>query len=204
VNTSGVTTSTPGRAALLSLLSALDTLGLVYQTDISGVIDDELADFLKSYAHNSNVVLDTGDSSGFFAGDLNRAKRNATGTGTLTYRLTAGIRDFRLHAFTSQPSGADPAALAASLVADVSYDATTWLPAPLAWQPLTNTTGSWYQTWAGNAHAIPPGVKYLRLTLQTDPLISSPQIGRVIVRPRTGAPSNGFGSGGFGSGSFGG
>jgi hypothetical protein len=200
VNSTGVTTSTPGRAALLSLLSALDQLGLVYLTD--GTIDDELADWSKTYAHDPNLVLETGDGDGSKAGDLNRAKRNAAGPGWVTYFLDGGIRDFRVRVFAWQSSGPDPAALAASVVADISADGVTWTRIPLSWQPMTATAASWYQSWATNTRAL-PSPKYLRLTLDTDPSVYSPQIGRVIVRPANSLTA-GFGSGGFGQGAYGG
>jgi hypothetical protein len=201
VNSNGVTTSTPGRTALLSLLSALDKMGLVYLTD--GAIDDELADWTKSYAHNPNLVLETGDADGSKAGDLNRAKRNAAGPGSVTYQLAAGVRDFRVHVFAWQNTGPDPATLATEVVGDVSLDGVNWTRIPLAWQSLTATTASWYQTWAANARPLPSGVKYLRLTADINPAIFTPQIGRVLVRSGNAATS-GFGSGPYGYGTFGG
>jgi hypothetical protein len=200
LNTSSISTSTPGRAALLSLMSALDQLGLIYLTD--GAIDDELADWTKSYAHDPNLILETGDGDGSKAGDLNRAKRNGSGPGSVTYRLTSTIRDFRVHVFTWQNNGPDPNAVAASLVADVSTDNATWTRIPLAWQPLAATTASWYQTWAANARPLPSGFTYLRLTAQTDPSVFSPQIGRVLVRSANAATS-GYGSATYGSGTYG-
>lgn len=201
VSSSGVITSTPGRTALLSLLSALDQLGLVYLTD--GAIDDELADWTQSYAHDPNLVLETGDSDGSKAGDLNRAKRNGAGTGWVAYQQRTGIRDFRAHVFSWQLSGPDPATLATEVVAQVSPDNATWTTIPLAWQTMTATTASWYQTWLANARPLPSGMKYLRLTLQVNSAVFTPQLGRVLVRSRN-DPLTGFGSGAYGSGKFGG
>jgi hypothetical protein len=202
VDSSGVTTSTPGRAALLSLLSALDQLGLVYLTD--GAVDDQLADFTKSFAHDSNLILETGDADGSKAGDLNRARRNAAGTAWVTYQHTTGLRDFRARIFALQPSGPDPAALANEVVADVSPDNTVWTRIPLGFQTMTATTNSWYQTWVANARPLPTGMKYLRLTVQVNTTVSTPQIGRVIVRAVDPASPAGFGNSGFGTGPFGG
>ncbi|MFI0967051.1 hypothetical protein ACH4S8_37555 [Streptomyces sp. NPDC021080] len=201
VSTAGVTTSTPGRAALLSLMAALDQMGLVYLTD--GATDDELADWTKANAHSSNMILETGDSDGSKAGDLNRARRNATGPGTVTYLVGTGIRDFRVHVFASQPSGPDAATLATELVAHISADNVTWQPITLAWQALTATTGTWFQTWAANARPVPSGFKYLRLTADINASAATPQIGRVVVRPAN-AVVSGFGGGTYGSGTYGG
>ncbi|MEU9405628.1 hypothetical protein AB0E08_07975 [Streptomyces sp. NPDC048281] len=201
VSSSGVTTATPGRTALLSLLSALDKLGLVYLTD--GAIDDELADWTKAYAHDANLVLETGDSDGSKAGDTTRAKRNAAGSGSVTYQQKTGILDFRVRVFAYQPGGADVTTLATELVADVSPDNATWTRIPLAWRSLAATTASWYQTWAANARTLPAGSRYLRLTASVNASVFTPQIGRVVVRPGT-ALLTGFGSGAFGSGPFGG
>lgn len=180
VSTSGVTTSTPGRAALLSLMAALDQLGLVYLLD--SAVDDELADFTKSFAHDANIVLETGDSDGSKAGDTTRARRSAATTGTITYQRTAGLRDFRARVFAYQPGGANLATLGTELSADVSPDNTVWTPLPLAWQSLTATAASWYQTWVANARPVPAGMKYLRLTLKTNSNAATPQLGRVITR----------------------
>jgi hypothetical protein len=180
VNSSGVTTATPGRAALLSLLSALDQMGLVYLID--GAIDDELADWTKSFAHAANLVLETGDGDGSKAGDTSRAKRNAAGSGWVTYQRTAGVRDFRARVFAWQQNGPNPAALATEIVAEVSPDDTTWTSIPLALQTMTPTAASWYQTWVANARPLPTGMQYLRLTLQVNASVFTPQLGRVIVR----------------------
>lgn len=180
VNTASVTTTTPGRTALLSLMSALDQLGLVYLTD--GAIDDELADWTKSFAHDPNLVLETGDGDGSKAGDTSRAKRNAAGSRWVTYQRAAGLRDFRARIFAWQQNGPDPATLATEIVAEVSPDNAVWTSVPLALQTMTATAASWYQTWAANARPLPTGMKYLRLTLQVNPSVFTPQIGRVIVR----------------------
>jgi hypothetical protein len=200
VNSSGVITSTPGRAALLSLLAALDQLGMIYLTD--GAIDDEFVDWTKTNAHSANAVLETGDADGSKAGDVNRAKRNAAGSATVTYLQSAGLRDFRLRAFGWANAGTPD--LKTELVADVSANGTTWTRVPLAFQTLTATTNSWYQTWAANNGRLPAGSKYLRLTLDVNAAIFTPQIGRVIVRAVDPASPTGFGNSSFGSGSFGG
>lgn len=201
LSTAGITTATPGYTALVSLLSALDKMGLVYLTD--GAIDDELADWTKAFAHDPNLVLETGDGDGSKAGDLNRAKRNAAGTGWVTYLMATGIRDFRARVFSWQPTGPDPVTLATEVVAQVSPDNATWTNIPLAWQAMTATTTSWYQTWLANTRPLPGGMKFLRLTLQVNSSIFTPQLGRVLVRSRN-DPLTGFGSGAYGSGKFGG
>lgn len=180
LNSVGITPSTPGQAALTSLLSALDRLGLIALTD--GAIDDELADWSKSFAHNANMVLETGDADGSKGGDLARAKRNGAGPGTITYTLADGIRDFRARVFAWQLA-VDPAVLATELVADVSPNGTTWTRVTLAWQPLAATAASWYQTWAANARPLPAGTKYVRFTVDVNTTVFTPQIGRVLVRP---------------------
>lgn len=201
LSTSTITTSTPGRTALLSLLSALDQLGLIYLTD--GAIDDELADWSKSFEHDPNLALETGDGDGSKAGDLNRAKRNAAGTGWVTYLMPTNIRDFRARIFAWQLSGPDLAALATEVVVEVSPNNTAWTTVPLAWQTMAATAASWYQTWLANARPVPPGMKYLRITLQANAAVFTPQLGRVLIRSRN-DPLTGFGSGTFGSGPFGG
>ncbi|MEV5568067.1 hypothetical protein AB0L54_35230, partial [Streptomyces sp. NPDC052196] len=201
VSSSSITTSTPGRAALLSLLYALDQLGLIYLTD--GAIDDELADWTKTYGHDPNLILETGDSDGSKAGDLNRARRNAAGTGSVTYLMPTGIRDVRARVFSWQPSGPDPATLATEVIAEVSSNNTAWTAIPLSWQAMSPTTASWYQTWLANARPVPSGMKFLRLTLQVNSSIVTPQLGRVLIRSRN-DPATGFGSSTFGSGPFGG
>jgi hypothetical protein len=200
VNTSGVTTSTPGRTALLSLMSALDQMGLVYQTD--SAIDDELADWTKTVAHDANLVLETGDSDGSKAGDLNRARRNATGTGAVTYLMGTNIRDFRFRtfAFGADDPTFDPTA---EIVAQVSPNQVTWTTVPLSWRTYTATAAGWWQTWMSNQRPVPAGMKYLRITLGANPNPATPQVARVIVRSRN-DPLTGFGSGTFGSGPFGG
>lgn len=181
VSTASITSTTPGREALLSLVSALDALGLIYRTD--GAIDDELATWSQSFAHDPNLVLETGDTDGSKAGDTTRAKRNAAGPGWVTYRSTTGIRDFRARVFAYQPGGPSSALLDTEVVAEVSPDNAAWTRIPLSWQPPTATAALWYQSWAANARPVPSGMRYLRLTLQTSTDVYTPQIGRVIVRP---------------------
>jgi hypothetical protein len=185
VSTSGLAANAPGRTALLSLVSALDKLGLIYLLD--GAIDDRLDDWTKVFAHDANTGLDVGDTDGSKAGDLSRAKRNDIGPGTITYRQAAGIRDFTLHAFTWwqdwNPDNHDN-----EITAHVSADNVTWTPLLLAWEPLAPTTADWNQTWARNARPIPPGMQYLRITLDLNSQAWTPQIGRVVVRP---VPSDG-------------
>lgn len=198
LNTSGVTSATPGKDALLSLMSALDQLGLIYQTDVSGVIDDDLADWTKAYAHDANLVFDTpGDASGYFAGDGTRIKRNTSVTSAVTYYLASGIRDFTVKVFTSSPVD-----VTTEVTAQVSLDGTTWTTVPLAFQPLVTTVSPWQQTWASNARALLFS-KYLKLSLGVNTLVYAPQIGRVIVRPSNGILT-GYGSGGYGQTPYGG
>ncbi|WP_307545295.1 hypothetical protein [Streptomyces sp. V3I8] len=180
LSTSSVAVGTPGRDALLSLMSALDRMELIHLTD--GAIDDELADFTKSFAHNANAVIETGADNGTKPGETSLVKRNAAGPATLTYRIANGIRDFRSRVFVWSTTGS-PASPTTELVADVSPDNTTWTRVPLSWQPLIPTTDSWNQCWAANQNPLPAGTQYLRLTLDNNPAIFTPMIGRVIVRP---------------------
>ncbi|PPS89497.1 hypothetical protein [Streptomyces sp. MH60] len=200
LSTAGVSTSTPGRAALLSLMSALDRLGMVYLLD--GAVDDELSDWSKAFAHDANMGLETGDD-GSKAGDLNRAKRNAIGPGTITYHQTEGIRDFRIRAFTWWQDW-NPDNHVNEITAAVSPDNAAWTPVPLAWQPLSPTADDWNQAWAGNARPLPAGMQYLRITLDLNSQAWTPQIGRIVVRPVDPTSVTGFGQGSFGQGPFGG
>lgn len=200
ISTSSLAANAPGRAALLSLVSALDQLGLIYLTD--GAIDDEFVDWAKTFAHDANTALETGDADGSKAGDTTRAKRNAVGPGTITYRQAAGLRDFALRAFVWWQDW-NPANHVNEITVHVSTDNVTWTPVPLAWEPLTPTSNDWNQTWARNARPLPGGVQYLRITIDLNSQPWTPQLGRVIVRPgRT--PVTGFGSAGFGQGPYGG
>ncbi|MGA5598433.1 hypothetical protein ACPCSE_29785 [Streptomyces cellulosae] len=178
VSTAGLAANAPGRAALLSLLDALDKLGLVYLLD--GAIDDELADWTKVFAHDANTGLETGDD-GSKAGDTTRAKRNDVGPATITYRRTAGVRDFALRAFTWWQDW-NPDNHAAEITAAVSPDNAAWTPVPLAWEPLVPTADDWNVTWARNARPIPAGMQYVRITLDLNSQAWTPQLGRVIVR----------------------
>lgn len=200
LSTAGITTATPGYTALVSLLTALDRLGLIYLID--GVTDDELADWTKAFAHSANTALETGDADGSKAGDLNRARRSATGPGTVTYFRTEGIRDFTIRAFAWWQAP-NPDNRTNEITVHVSPDNATWTAVPLAWQPLVVTAADWSQTWVRNAQPILASMKYVRITLDLNSQAMTPQIGRVIVRPRI-APPTGFGRAGFGTGTFGG
>ncbi|MFE6000320.1 hypothetical protein ACFQ6C_26225 [Streptomyces sp. NPDC056454] len=178
-STAGIISSTPGRYAALSLMYALDRLGLIYLLD--GAVDDELADWSKTFEHNANMVLETGDSNGSKGGDLSRAKRNGVGEGTVTYRTVDDLRDFTARIFTwSQVS--NPANHTNEITAYVSTNNATWTPVPLAWQPVQATAADWGQTWVSNARPLPAGMKYLQLRVNLNSQASTPQIGRVIVR----------------------
>ena len=179
VSTSGLAVNAPGRTALLSLVSALDKLGLIYLLD--GAIDDEMADFTKDFGH-TNVAVELGDPDGSKAGDTNRLKRNAAGTGTITYRKTSvDLRDFAISAFFWNADGA-PANIATTLLVHVSADNTAWTQVPLVWQTPVATSGGWYRTWMRNARPLPTGMRYLRFSLTNDPSVFAPQLGRIIVR----------------------
>ncbi|MFH8483110.1 hypothetical protein [Streptomyces sp. NPDC018055] len=178
VSSSSIITSTPGRYAALSLLYALDRLGLIYLLD--GAIDDELASWSKTFAHNANMVLEAGDD-GSKGGDLDRAKRNATGEGTITYQTVNDLRDFTARVFTwSQPS--NPANHVNEISAYVSPDNVAWTSVPLAWQPVQPTAADWGQTWASNGRPLPAGMKYLQFRINLNSQPWTPQIGRVVVR----------------------
>jgi hypothetical protein len=178
VDVSGITTATVGRDALMSLMAALNDLGMIYATQ--GAIDDELADLTKVTA-SANVVVETGDADGSKAGDTNRIKRNAAGVGTVTYFRSAGIRDFLARAFTwHQPSNPDNHE--AEIIAHASPDNVTWTPVKMTWRPLVATTADWYQSWISNTRPIPAGMKYVRLTLGVNVQVWTPQLGRIIVR----------------------
>ncbi|MET7363290.1 hypothetical protein ABZS76_33300 [Streptomyces sp. NPDC005562] len=179
LSTAGVSTSTPGRTALLSLLSALDQLGLIYLID--GAIDDELVDWTKSAAHSASMGLETGDADNSKAGDLNRAKRNDVGPGTITYQRATDIKDFALRAFTWYQAW-NPDNHANEITVSVSPDSTIWTPIRLDWAPLVPTAADWNQAWVRNARPIPAGMRYLRVQLDMNSLSWTPQIGRVIVR----------------------
>ncbi|MGW1436888.1 hypothetical protein ACWD7M_16755 [Streptomyces griseus] len=180
LNTSAITPATPGYTALLSLSAALDQLGLIYLTD--GAVDDELVDWAKSLDH-SNMVLETGDTDGSKGGDLNRARRSATGPGTITYQVTTGVRDIRLHAFVYAPSGT-PANHQNQITVQVSTDGAAWTSVPLGWQPLQATAADWGRVVGENAQPLPPSMRYLRVHLDLGSSATSPQLGRVIVRQR--------------------
>ena len=176
LSSSGVTGGTPGQAALLSLLSALDQLGLVYDTD--GAIDDDLADWTKADTHDANSSLDTGDTSGFYAGDTTRFKRAAAGVSAITYhKAPADIRDFTARVFSDAPVD-----IATEVLAWLSPDGATWTPVTLAWQTLVTTVSPWVQTWCSNARPVPAGMRYLKLQLGANAVVAAPQIGRVLIR----------------------
>lgn len=178
VDVSGITTATVGRDALMSLMAALNDLGMIYATQ--GAIDDELVDFSKDTGH-TNIDLDTGDADGSKAGDTSRIKRIAATTGTITYFRSAGIRDFLARVFTwYQPWNPDNHE--AEITAHASPDNVTWTPVKLTWRPLVATTADWYQSWISNTRPIPAGAKYLRLTLDVNSQPWTPQVGRIIVR----------------------
>ncbi|THA72432.1 hypothetical protein E6R60_26215 [Streptomyces sp. A0642] len=179
LTTNTIPAAAPGRSALLSLSAALDRLGLVKIMD--SAVDDELNDWTKTSAHSANMVLETGDTDGSKAGDLSRAKRNATGLGTFTYRMTTDIRDFTFRAFVLLPAP-NPPTHEAEITAFVSPDNVTWTPVPLAWQPLQATAADWHQTWAANGRAVPAGMRYVQFRIDLNAQAGTPQIGRVIVR----------------------
>ncbi|MEV7675140.1 hypothetical protein [Streptomyces sp. NPDC088752] len=180
ISTSGLSSSAPGRTALLSMLAALDRLGLVYLVD--GAIDDELADWTKTFARSANTSLETGDD-GSKAGDTTRARRSTTAAGTITYQLaTQEIGDFALRVFAWASSGTPTPQ--SEITVEVSANNSTWTSVPLAWQTLEATSGGWHQTWVRCRTSLPVGMSYLRITLNAASSATTPQIGRAIVRPR--------------------
>ncbi|MFD7835579.1 hypothetical protein [Streptomyces sp. NPDC059761] len=179
VSTTSMATDAPGRAAILSLVSALDSLGLIYLTD--GALDDELVDWTKTQTHDANLIFETGDSDGSKAGDVDRIRRSATGPGTLTYQLAPQeLGDFMLRAFVLGSS----ANLQNEITVSVSPTGSTWTPVPMTWQPVSPTAASWGQTWGRNKWALPTGMQYLRIKIDLNAQAATPQLGRVIVRPR--------------------
>ncbi|MFD8654185.1 hypothetical protein [Streptomyces mirabilis] len=178
VDVSGITAATVGRDALMSLMAALNDLGMIYATQ--GAIDDELADLTKATG-STNMSFDTGDADGSKAGDTTRIKRNAVAPGTVTYFRATGIRDFLARVFTwYQPWNPDNHE--AEITAHVSPDNVTWTPVKLTWRPLVATAADWYQSWISNTRPIPAGMKYVRLTLDVNSLPWTPQVGRILVR----------------------
>lgn len=176
---SGITAATVGRDALMSLMAALNDLGMIYATH--GAIDDEFVDLTKATA-SANIVLDTvGDADGSKAGDTTRIRRNAAGSGTITYNRPGGVRDFLARVFTfyqvSNPDNHE-----AEVLAHVSPDNVTWTAVKVTWRPLVATTANWYQSWISNTRPIPAGMKYLRITLGVNTVVSTPQVGRILVR----------------------
>lgn len=145
--------------AFTSLMQALDQLGLVYRTD--GALQDELADWSLTTAHDANLVLTTDDGANH-DGDTNRAKCSASAPGSVTYQLTDNIRDFSVRVFAWR---ATDASLAASVVAEVSPDGTAWTAVPVGLTPLTATVGGWAQARCTNAATLPQGSLFLRLTI---------------------------------------
>lgn len=194
LSSSGVTGATAGHDAILSLLAALDGLGLIYLTD--NAIDDQAADFTLTATH-TNISLDTGDASGFYAGDTARFKRTTSAAGEVTYSVLASdIKDFNVRVFSSSPVD-----ITAEVLAWLSPDGTTWTPVTLAWQPLITTVSPWVQTWCTNARPLPSGMRYLKLQIGANAATAAPQIGRVLIR--TWSPIL-YGTGLFGDGLYGG
>lgn len=176
LSSSGVTGSTPGQAAILSLLAALDQLGLIYLID--GAIDDELVDWSKTSTHDATLALDTGDASGFYAGDTTRIKRTTSAAAAVTYAVLASdIKDFTARVFSSSPVD-----ITTEVLAWLSPNGTTWSPVTLAWQAQNTTVSPWVQTWCTNARPLPAGMHYLKLQLGVNAATAAPQIGRVIIR----------------------
>ncbi|MGW7100372.1 phage baseplate protein [Streptomyces sp. NPDC054838] len=180
ISTSGLTISTPGRGALLSLLSALDSLGLIYLLD--GSTFDELTDWSKTISHDPNLILETGDPDGSKGGDLTRIRRNAAGPGSVVYSMVE-MKDLLLHAYTYSSTGAY--GHASEITVAVSPDNATWTPVPMTWQPPAPTAASWAQTWGRNRFPLPTGMQYLKITLDLNASASTPQLGQVIIRPRS-------------------
>lgn len=180
VDTSTLSSSTAGYTAILSLVSALSSLGLVYNATGSQV-NDTFTNLSKTSSHASGINLDTSNPS-YFDGRTSRVNRTGTDTPqSITYSVTSP-QDFAVLLYVwpqSTGSVLSPAQLAVSATTPGGIVSVALLAHPLV---ATGAATGWSRTWVYPAQALPSGTTALTFTMENDSNIWSPEIGQLIIR----------------------
>ncbi|GAA2574927.1 hypothetical protein SMC26_31145 [Actinomadura fulvescens] len=171
----GLTVDLPGRGVVI--LTSLGTGTTVRATGGTATFTDDLDDLSKTHAHSSGLVIDK-SNPGYFAGDGARLKRTAHGARWVSYHRP-GLTSFALTTYKVS-------ALFGKVTAAVSQDGKTWKDVDLAASPLYKVDA--LQDWRGAvltpAAPLPAGAAYLKIQLDGDLRVFSPQLAKVELNYR--------------------
>ncbi len=154
-----------------------DDMARIYEFEVYGKpadkisLVDEMVDFSKVYSHTNGWEFDSTHSE-FMEGDTSRVGRIGDDSLNIVYKLN-NIYDFsvRINSFGSD--------LAGKVKFYASPDNRAYSEVAAAHDAPVGTGGGWYRTYFKPSAAIPSGTQYLKIELRNDPLIFTPQIGRV-------------------------
>lgn len=137
------------------------------------VISDDLNDWSKIYAHTSNLMFDTTNTS-YFEGDASRLVRTADSPENIVYYNDGGISNINArinYAWT----------IAGKVSLYTSQNGVDWTWVYTINDTPVSTGGGWYRTYFYAATDFEVGVRYVKIEISNDSLIYTPQIGSVQV-----------------------
>lgn len=165
---------TAATGAALSLLQALDALGLIFLITGS-TYSDNMVDFSQMTTHDANLVFDTTSGTNF-EGRTSRLKRNSDIPSPFSYTRPADAKTF-LIAMYARTTNTTPGNSISATAATSSTG--TPMNIPVACTPQVTTAGGWYRVNVYPTRDLPPGMRYLTFTLKNDPDVFAPQIGKI-------------------------
>lgn len=175
LDTSTLATSTPGYSAIISLVAALTSLGLVYNAT-GAQLNDTFVNLAKTSSYTSGISLDTSNPP-YFDNRASRVTRSVATPQSLTYAVTSP-KDFAVLMYI-WPQTMSAAAAVAQLA--VTAGATS-IPL-LAHTPVpTSSTSGWSRCWISPTAPLPAGTTSLTFTLQGTTESWEPELGQVIIR----------------------
>lgn len=170
----GLIDGTAATGATLSLLQALDGLGLVFLITGS-TYSDNMVDFNQMTSHDATLAFDTTNSANF-EGRTSRLKRTSDVPSSFSYTRPADIKNFCV-AMYAQTSNTTPSNSISVTAATNSTG--TPVAIPVACTTQVTTAGGWYRVNAFPVRDLPAGLRYITFTIKNDTSISGPQVGKI-------------------------
>ncbi|WP_309119133.1 hypothetical protein [Paenibacillus sp.] len=154
--------------------------------DLAGLsqVKDMLNDYSKIYDRSANWTLDASSPTPYFEGDASRLKRTSDTPEHMTYKTQGGIHSFGISFYYTGSSLHDKVAVY------YSADNVNWIPAVIGVSRPVNTDGIhvWHKASVGSAELLPDGYTYLKIVLDDDADVYSPQISQVVINQRPHRP----------------
>jgi hypothetical protein len=142
-----------------------------YSTGLLGYKDDLVDLTTKVYSASTNMMIASGNPA-YFNGDADRATRNDTGTGYITYKAS-GLGKFKAHIYSHNNYN--------GIKFYISRNGTVWEPLTVTRSASVATSAGWEGATYSSTDALPGGTEYLKVELSSTSASYDTQIADMVI-----------------------